>query len=134
MNFLTSKKIYCDLLQNGFILLDVLIGIGLLSIVIISCLHVFSESIYKLEEMEKETLAIMLAQSKMEELITKDKYESNSNGDFSPNYPDFTWSSTAKFLKGSNWYNLINIKLTIYWKVRNAQKDLTLENNFLLKK
>ncbi|MFH1823960.1 MAG: type II secretion system protein [Candidatus Firestonebacteria bacterium] len=125
MRFLTNKK--------GFILLDALIGVGLLGIVIVSCLHVFSEVIYRLEEMEKETVAITLAQNKMEELSILDKYEDNNHGDFSPNYPDFTWASESKLLKGSHFYKLIDVQLTVYWKIKSEQRSLVLQNHFLLR-
>jgi len=123
---------YCN--KNGYILLESLIGVAILSIVIISCLSIFNECAKTLEETRKKTIAITLAQKKMEEIAGADYTTKTEDGDFSPNFPDYKFSVVNTAGRGTNWYSITDVKLTVSYKVKGADRQFILESNFLIRK
>ena len=67
-----------QLKQKGYILLETLIGVGILSIVIVSVLGAVSQNILSVEEIKKQSIAVTLAQKKMEEIKSKVKINKKS--------------------------------------------------------
>ena len=130
MNYRTSKAVKI----SGYVLLDALIGVSLLSIVIVSSLYVFSQNIMMIEEIKKHTVAVCLAQGKMEEFTAQSNFTETAGGDFLPDYTDYTWASESSYIQKTNFYNLVNVKLTVYWKVRENQRNLVLETKIIEKK
>jgi hypothetical protein len=110
------------------------VGVAILSIVIISCLSVFNECAKTLEETRKKTIAITLAQKKMEEILGQDYAKKAEEGDFSPNFPDYKFVVTNTPGRSTNWYALINIKLSVAYKVKGTDREFKLESNFLNRK
>ena len=115
-------------------LLDALVGVSLLGLVIVSSLYLFSQNIMVIAENKKQTLAVALAQSKMEEIMNGNNFTEKFNGDFLPDYSDYTWEAESSYAQKSNFYNLVNMKLTVFWKVRENPRSFVLESRFIEKK
>lgn len=120
--------------NKGYVLLDALIGVSLLSLVIVSALYVFSQAIMTLEEIKKQTVAVALSQAKMEEFTVMNNFQEKVEGDFLPDYDGYTWSAENAYIQKTNYYNLVHVKLTVNWKVRESPRNLVLESKIIEKK
>ena len=118
----------------GYILLDALVGVGLLGLVMVSCLYLFSEAINRMEDIKMKTQAAFLSQSKLEELKAAGTLEEEMTGDFSPAVPVFTWTAQSQKLEMSGTYNLTRLKVIVAWQSRGSSKDFSLETKFLQRK
>ena len=120
--------------KKGYILLETLVGIGILSIVIIAALNSISQNILAEEEIKKQSIAVTLAQKKMEELGSQDFFKTADAGDFGENWPGYKWEQASTSIQQTNFYGLVNIKLAVSYEVRSAPRDLKLESVFIIRK
>ncbi|MFH1073456.1 MAG: type II secretion system protein [Candidatus Firestonebacteria bacterium] len=120
--------------KNGYLLLEALIGVSILSIVLVSVLYVFSASLNNFEEMKKQSIAVTLAQKKIEEVSGLDDYKESEQGDFSPDFPGYKYDLTSVFLKSTNFHMLVNVKLKVNYEVKKNPRTVGLETNLLLRK
>ncbi|MCX5777453.1 MAG: hypothetical protein NTX32_07530 [Candidatus Firestonebacteria bacterium] len=116
---------------SGYILLDALVGVGLLSLVIISALYLFSESINRMEDMKNETKAVFLAQSKIEELQALSSLEVNAGGDFGEKNQGYTWTASSEEIGRKDSYALIRLTLVVAWEARRNPRNYALETKFI---
>src|ERR1035437_7960164 len=98
---------------SGYVLLETLVGVGIIGVVMVSSLYVFSESVRSLEEIKKQTVAVTLAQKMMEEISAADSCKDTDTGNFSPDYPEYNWQVASTSVEQNNNYNLTNVKLTV---------------------
>ncbi|OGF50821.1 MAG: hypothetical protein A2231_04180 [Candidatus Firestonebacteria bacterium RIFOXYA2_FULL_40_8] len=124
----------CFRKYSGYLLLEALLGVSILSIVLVSVFYVFSASLNSFQEIKKESIAVTLAQKKMEELSGLDAYKSSETGDFSPDFPEFKYEFTASSVNSTNFYTLVNVKLNVNYEVKKNQRTVGLETNLLLRK
>jgi len=115
-------------------LLDALIGVALIGFIMISCLYVFSEAINKMDDVKKETRAVFLAHSKMEELKAEIPIAATDGGDFGDLNPGYTWTSVSSQLQTSNFYILTQLKVDVLWQARGTQRDYYLQTIYLQRK
>ena len=86
----------CMRISFGFTLLEEMVALAVMSIVLVSVYRMHSQSLTMNMEARFNTLAPMLAQSKISELeTTSENYISNDSGDFGENFPGFSWSVTV---------------------------------------
>ena len=121
-----------QLKQKGYILLETLIGVGILSIVIVSVLGAVSQNILSVEEIKKQSIAVTLAQKKMEEIGAMDALKLTDSGDFGESFPGYKWEAVGKSVQNSSLYSLANIKLTVTYEVRSVPRDMKLETVFVI--
>jgi|GEM_PF-3489074 len=124
----------CYKRRTGYLLLEALLGVSILSIVLVSVLYVFSACLNSFAEMKKQSVAVTLAQKKIEELGGLDYFTENAEGDFSPDFPEYKYTFTSALLQGTNAYLLVNVKLNVNYEVKSNARTLALETNLLLRK
>ena len=115
------KKICAD---KGFTLLEVMIAVAIIAIALTTLLGSQSQSVSFANSAKFETMAALLAQSKMSELVTLGKNRLNSDsGDFGDDYPGFTWEVTVSDITIGNIANISDylkqVDLTVTWGVYN---------------
>lgn len=82
--------------NKGFTLLEVMIAIAIMAIALTTLLGSQSQSVFFANSAKFETMAALLAQSKMSEITIQaaDSLSSDS-GDFGEDYPGYTWEATV---------------------------------------
>jgi general secretion pathway protein I len=115
------KKICAD---KGFTLLEVMIAVAIIAIALTTLLGSQSQSVSFANSAKFETMAALLAQSKMSELVTLGKNRLNSDsGDFGDDYPGFTWEVTVSDITIGDIANISDylkqVDLTVTWGVYN---------------
>jgi general secretion pathway protein I len=82
--------------QKGFTLLEIMIAVAIIAIALTTLLGSQSQSVYFANSAKFETMATLLAQSKMSELVLEDSFSlSSNNGDFGDDFPGYTWEATV---------------------------------------
>ncbi|GEM_PF-3458209 len=120
--------------EEAYILLDALVGLGLLGLVMVSCLYLFSESLNRMEDIKTKTRAAFLSQSKLEELKTAGTLDEEMSGDFGETEPGYSWTAESTKLEMTGNYNLTRLKVTVAWQARGSTRDFSLETKFLQRK
>ena len=119
---------------SGYILLDALVGVGLLGLVIVSCLYLFSETMNRMSDITMKTRAAFLSQAKLEELKVSGSLGEEMTGDFGEAVSGFTWTAQSKKLENTGNYNLTWLKVVVSWQARGSYRDFSLETKFLQRK
>ncbi|KPK25968.1 MAG: hypothetical protein AMJ61_10295 [Desulfobacterales bacterium SG8_35_2] len=106
--------------HKGFTLLEVLIAVALIAIALTTLLGSQSQSVSFANSAKFETMAALLAQSKMSEITVQDKDSLFSDsGDFGDDYPGYTWDVTVSDIAIGESYDiseyLKQIDLTVTW-------------------
>ena len=82
--------------NKGFTLLEVMIAVALIVIALTTLLGSQSQSVSFANSAKFETMAALLAQSKMSEMILQGPDALNSDsGDFGDDYPGYAWDATV---------------------------------------
>jgi general secretion pathway protein I len=85
-----------SLYQKGFTLLEIMIAVAIIAIALTALLGSQSQSVYFANSAKFETMATLLAQSKMSELVLEDSFSLSSNsGDFGDDFPGYVWEATV---------------------------------------
>ena len=85
-----------NLLDRGFTLLEVMIAVALIAIALVTLLGSQSQSVFFANSAKFETMAALLAQSKMSEItIQAADLLSSDSGDFGEDYPGYAWEATV---------------------------------------
>ena len=106
--------------NRGFSLLEVMIAVALIAIALVTLLGSQSQSVSFANSAKFETMAALLAQSKMSEITIQDADSlSSDSGDFGDDYPGYAWEATVsdisiEGLDGISDY-LKQIDLAVTW-------------------
>lgn len=107
--------------QKGFTLLEIMIAVAIIAIALTTLLGSQSQSVYFANSVKFETMATLLAQSKMSELVREDSFSlSSNNGDFGDDFPGYTWEATVGdiVIEGIDVSDYLKqIDLTVAWGV-----------------
>ena len=108
--------------DKGFTLLEVMIAVALIAIALTTLLGSQSQSVSFANSAKFETMAALLAQSKMSEIAVQDKDELNSgSGDFGEDYPGYAWEVTVSDISIEGVENISDylkqVDLTVTWGV-----------------
>ena len=117
--------------KKGYILLEALIGVAILSIVIVASLQTIAAGLAAVEEIKQQSIAVTLAQKEMEQLGGRDAFKASESGDFGTDWPGYSWSQQSAVVQRTNFYSLINIKLSVAYKSRGSDRSLNLESLFI---
>jgi general secretion pathway protein I len=80
--------------QKGFTLLEIMIAVAIIAIALTALLGSQSQSVYFANSAKFETMATLLAQSKMSELVLEDSFSlSSNNGDFGDDFSGYAWEA-----------------------------------------
>ena len=108
--------------NKGFTLLEVMVAVALIAIALTTLLGSQSQSVSFANSAKFETMAALLAQSKMSELALRDADElSDDSGDFGDDYPGYAWDVTVSDISipGIDAISdyLKQVDLTVTWGV-----------------
>ena len=85
--------------NRGFTLLEVMIAVALLAVALVTLLGSQSQSVSYANSAKFETMAALLAQSKMSEMLIQDAESlSSDSGAFGDEYPGYAWEATVSDL------------------------------------
>jgi general secretion pathway protein I len=86
-------KILCN---RGFTLLEVMVAVALIAIALTALLGSQSQSVSFANSAKFETMAALLAQGKMSEIVLQGTGGlSSDSGDFGEDYPGYAWNATV---------------------------------------
>ena len=110
--------------NKGFTLLEVMIAVALIAVALVTLLGSQSQSVSYANSAKFETMAALLAQSKMSEILIQDADSlSNDSGDFGDEYLGYVWEATVSEVSigGLDTISeyLKQIDLTVTWGVFN---------------
>ncbi len=108
--------------NRGFTLLEVMIAVALIAVALVTLLGSQSQSVSFANSAKFETMAALLAQSKMSEITIQDADSlSSDRGDFGDDYPGYAWEATVSGVSiegvGALSDYLKQIDLTVTWGV-----------------
>ena len=106
--------------NRGFSLLEVMIAVALIAIALVTLLGSQSQSVSFANSAKFETMAALLAQSKMSEITIQDADSlSSDSGNFGDDYPGYAWEATVSdiSIEGLDTISdyLKQIDLTVTW-------------------
>lgn len=109
-----------SLRNNGFTLLEVMIAVAIIAIALTTLLGSQSQSVSFANSAKFETMAALLAQSKMSEITAQKANElTNDSGDFGEDYPGYSWKLTVSDLAIPGVADISNylkqVDLTVTW-------------------
>nr|WP_321465009.1 prepilin-type N-terminal cleavage/methylation domain-containing protein [uncultured Desulfobulbus sp.] len=89
--------------KGGFTLLEVMIAVAIIAIAVVTLLGAQSQSVSIASSAKFDTMASMLAQWKMSDLLLKEYKElADDEGNFGEDYPQFSWKLTVTELSESD--------------------------------
>ena len=108
--------------NRGFTLLEVMVAVALIAIALTALLGSQSQSVSFANSSKFETMAALLAQDKMSEIVLREGGDlSSDSGDFGEDYPGYAWSATVSdvSIPGEEVLSdyLKQIDLTVTWGV-----------------
>jgi len=111
-----------NLSNKGFSLLEVMIAVALIAIALTALLGSQSQSVSFANSAKFETMAALLAQSKMSEIAMQEADElSGDSGDFGDDYPGYAWEATVSDISIEGVDNISDylkqVDLTVTWGV-----------------
>ncbi|MGC8976964.1 MAG: type IV pilus modification PilV family protein [Candidatus Ratteibacteria bacterium] len=77
--------------KKGFIFLELMVAIGIFGIVAIACIGNYLVLLKNIKSANDRIRVLILFQQKIEELKIKNEEVKETTGNFSENYPDYTW-------------------------------------------
>ena len=110
--------------NKGFTLLEVLIAVAIIAIALTTLLGSQSQSVSFANSAKFETMAALLAQSKISEIVIQEADSlSSDSGDFGDDYPGYAWDITVSNISlevGDAISDYLKqIDLTVTWGVFN---------------
>lgn len=114
---------------RGFTLLEVMVAVALLAVALTTLLGSQSQSISYANTAKFETMAALLAQSKMSEIALHDESSlSSDSGNFGEDYPGYTWKASVTDISFEGSDEIANylkqIDLTVSWGVYSYNSRL----------
>jgi general secretion pathway protein I len=110
-----------NLANKGFTLLEVMVAVALLAIALTTLLGSQSQSVSFANSAKFETMAALLAQSKMSEIVLESDSFSSDSGDFGDDYPGYAWEATVSEIAIEGIADISDylkqIDLTVSWGV-----------------
>lgn len=109
-------------MNKGFTLLEVMIAVALIAIALTTLLGSQSQSVSFANSAKFETMAALLAQSKMSEITVQKPDElTRDSGDFGDDYPGYAWEVNVSDIVIPGMDNISDylkqVDLTVTWGV-----------------
>jgi general secretion pathway protein I len=107
--------------NRGFTLLEVMIAVALIAIALTTLLGSQSQSVSFANSAKFETMAALLAQSKMSEIALQQEAVASDSGDFGDEYPGYVWEVEVSDISIEGVDNISDylkqVDLTVTWGV-----------------
>ena len=107
--------------NTGFTLLEVMIAVALIAIALTALLGSQAQSVSFANSAKFETMAALLAQSKMSEIVMEADAFSSDSGNFGEDYPGYAWEATVSDISMEGIDDISDylkqIDLTVSWGV-----------------
>ena len=108
--------------NKGFTLLEVMVAVAIIAIALTTLLGSQSQSVSFANSAKFETMAALLAQSKMSEIATQEAGAiTNDSGDFGDDYPGYRWEVNVNDTAIAGIDNISDylkqLDLTVTWGV-----------------
>lgn len=108
--------------RSAFTLIELLVALAMIAVVLPVTMAGISMAISLSGQARQRTLAAMLAQSKLNELIADGSWQNGGNqGDFSDQAPGFAWSFQTQSWTDSR---MIQLAVTVTWKRRGRAQSV----------
>lgn len=110
--------------RSGLTLVEVLATISVVSIVIPVVMQGISISTGLASVTRQRSEAVMLAQSKLDELLVSGDWQAAElSGDFAPEYPNYQWQAVV-----SDWeeMDMQQVELVVTWSSRGTEREVRL--------
>jgi general secretion pathway protein I len=110
--------------RRAFTLVEVLATLMMVAIILPVAMSGISLALKVADESKRQTEAAALAQAKMAEIVAAELWRTASlAGDFSPERPEYRWSSQV-----SNWQGtrLQQLDVQVMWNYRGKDRRVTL--------
>jgi prepilin-type N-terminal cleavage/methylation domain-containing protein len=109
--------------KSAFTLAEVLATMVLLTILLPVVMHGVSLSVQAADSARHSSQAAELAQSKLAELVTSSQLNGGTlSGDFSPEFPQYKWQSSAV----SRDLGILEVGIEVSWDERGRNKTVDL--------
>ena len=111
-----------NMTNKGFTLLEVMVAVAIIAIALTTLLGSQSQSVSFANSAKFETMAALLAQSKMSEIATQEAGAiTNDSGDFGDDYPGYRWEVNVNDTAIAGIDNISDylkqLDLTVTWGV-----------------
>lgn len=121
----SNKNHYYGKSGKGFVLVEILIALAILSTILISVISGVTSSVYVIAGMKNYTSAMLIAKSKMNDYILKNMRGTDIKGQKVKDYPGFSYSRVTKRFEHPLLDPLPANKtdIIVTWKERGRKKD-----------
>lgn len=121
------KRKYPGTTRTGFTLVEVLAALLLIAIVLPAVMKGISMATSVAGVVRMRSEAVGLAQAKLNEICATGDWESDGSGDFSPDHPDYHWSSSVAAWDGDEEGTGIEmVQVRVTWEQRGSEKEVVL--------
>ena len=109
---------------SGFTFVEILVVMVVLAVALVGVAWALSASVRASNVAARQRVAMMLAQTKIEEVLSLgDPSSSFDSGDFAPDWPDYSWQAE---ITGPDETGLYRVEISISWQDRGADRQETL--------
>ncbi len=113
--------------KSGFTLLEVMVALLIIATSFIVLLHSRNQSVIAADYARRTTIATLLASEKMSEMEQGGVHETGEDaGNFSEDYPEFTWRTTVS---DTVYEHIKEIRVEVLWGEGQGQRSLYLVNH-----
>jgi prepilin-type N-terminal cleavage/methylation domain-containing protein len=116
--------------HSGFTLIEVLVTLLLIAIVIPTVMKGMTLGGRAADQARHRNEAVELAESELSTILSSQSWQNgNQSGDFSPNWPGYTWDSAVAAWSGDTaGAGLQEIDLTVKWMEAGHEASMTLSS------
>jgi len=118
--------------RRGFTLVEVLTTMVFLGVTLPACMRAITQALTAASFCKNTTQATVLAEEKINEIISQGVYdETSESGDFQdyPGFPIYRWQYQA-YLANSDMMYLYQIDLIVEWEERGVPRELLLSTYY----
>lgn len=115
--------------RGGFTLVEVLVTLLIVAIAMPAIMHGITAAQLAGASAKRYNEASELGKSQLSQIIAGSQWNSNAalSGDFSPNFPDYSWKATVEpWDLDTSGMGINQIDLTVSWKDRGRTASMTL--------
>jgi prepilin-type N-terminal cleavage/methylation domain-containing protein len=117
-----ASSLHRSVASHGFTLIEVLMTMVLLGILVPVIMEGLSLSLHAASSSRHRTEAANLAQDELNQLIASGQWNSNPQGSFGDDHPDYTWACQS----AEQDYGVSEVQLTVAWNEQGQPRQLVI--------